>query len=108
VFPGSGGGHWKDHDFRNWRKRVFKPAASPLGIANPYELRHSYVSLRFAESANAAEIAEEVGNSLEVLLSTYTHVIAELRGARTVSAEALILKARRGHKLVTWKDASTG
>ena len=57
------------------------------------------MSLRFAESANAAEIAEEVGNSLEVLLSTYTHVIAELRGASTVSAEALILEARRGHKI---------
>ena len=107
VFPASGGGHWKDHDFRNWRKRIFQPAATPLGIANPYELRHSYVSLRFAESANAAEIAEEVGNSLEVLLSTYTHVIAELRGTSTVSAEALILEARRGHKSVTWKDTST-
>lgn len=76
-------------------------------MATPYELRHSYVSLRFAESANAAEIAEEVGNSLEVLLSTYTHVIAELRGTKAVSARELIAKARRGHKLVTRNEALT-
>ena len=95
VFPAGSGGLWKDHDYRNWRKRVFQPAATPLGIARPYDLRHSYVSLRFAESANAAEIADEVGNSLEVLLSTYTHVIAELRGVSGLSAEALIIEARR-------------
>jgi integrase len=95
LFPASEGGLWKDHDYRNWRKRVFKPAASPLGVETRYELRHSYVSLRFAESANAAEIADEVGNSLEVLLSTYTHVIAELRGVSGLSAEALIIEARR-------------
>jgi integrase len=35
VFPAADGGLWKDHDYRNWRKRVFKPAANPLGIAKP-------------------------------------------------------------------------
>lgn len=94
VFPAAGGGHWKDHDYRNWRKRVFQSAADPLGIARPYDLRHSYASLRFAESANPAEIADEMGNSLETLLSTYTHVIAELKGKRRVSAKKLIKEAR--------------
>ena len=101
VFPASDGGLWKDHDYRNWRKRVFKPAANPLGIAKPYDLRHSYASLRFAERANPAEIADEMGHSLEVLFSTYAHLIAELKGAGPVSAEALILEARCGHILTT-------
>ncbi len=35
----------------------------------------------FAERANPAEIADEMGHSLEVLFSTYAHVIAELKGA---------------------------
>ena len=54
-----------------------------------------------SRTGNAAEIAEEVGNSLEVLLSTYAHVIEELRGVSGLSAEALILEARSGHTLVT-------
>ena len=101
VFPAAGGGLWQDHDYRNWRKRVFKPAAGSLGIARPYDLRHSYASLRFAERANPAEIAEEMGHSLEVLFSTYAHVMAELKGTAAVSAEELILEARRGHISVT-------
>ena len=107
VFPASDGGLWKDHDYRNWRKRVFKPAASLLGIAKPYDLRHSYASVRFAERANPAEIADEMGHSLEVLFSTYAHVIAELKGAGQVSAESLILEARRGHISVTSSEDLT-
>jgi integrase len=101
VFPAAGGGLWQDHDYRNWRKRVFKPAAGSLGIARPYDLRHSYASLRFAERANPAEIAEEMGHSLEVLFGTYAHVMADLKGIAAVSAEELILKARSGHISVT-------
>ena len=83
VFPAASGAYWKDHDYRNWRKRVFNLTAAALGIARLYDLRHSYASLRFAESVNAAEIAEEMGHSLETLFSTYAHVIVELRGAGT-------------------------
>jgi integrase len=107
VFAASTGAHWQDHDYRNWRKRVFKPAARPLGIARPYDLRHSYASLRFAERANPAEIADEMGHSLEVLFNTYAHVIAELKGVGPVSAEALILEVRNGHILVTSPENTT-
>lgn len=69
--------------------------------------RHSYVSLRFAESANPAEIADEVGNSLETLLSTSTHMIAELKAKGRVSAKILIEDARSGHILVTCDEALT-
>ncbi len=42
-----------------------------------------------------------MGHSLEVLLSTYAHVMTDLEGAGPVSAEDLILEARRGHILTT-------
>lgn len=42
-----------------------------------------------------------MGHSLEVLFSTYAHVVAELKGAGSISAEDLILEARRGHIAVT-------
>ena len=53
------------------------------------------------------EIAEEMGHSLEVLFSTYAHVIKELKGLGPVSSEDLILEARRGHILVTSSEDST-
>jgi hypothetical protein len=84
-------------------------SATSLGIARPYDPRHSYASLRFAERTNPAEIAEEMGHSLEVLFNTYAHVIADLKGTAAVSAEALIFGARRGHILVTsTENASPG
>ena len=107
VFPAADGGLWKDHDYRNRRRRLFKPSANPVGIAKPYDLRHSYASLRFAERANPAEIADEMGHSLEVLFSTCAHVIAELKGAGPVSAEELILEAHRGHILPTSSEDAT-
>ena len=48
-----------------------------------------------------------MGHSLEVLFSTYAHVIAELKGAGPVSAEELILEARRGHILTTSSEDAT-
>lgn len=103
IFPAGDGGYWEDHDYRNWRKRIFKPAVEALEIQcpRPYDLRHSHASLRFAEGVNPAEIAEEMGHSLETLLNTYTHVIKTLAGQGRVSGDELIREARRGHILVT-------
>lgn len=60
----------------------------------PYDLRHSFASLLFAEHANAAEVAEQLGHSPQVLLSTYLHVIEDLRGVGKVNAEKQIRTAR--------------
>jgi integrase len=60
----------------------------------PYDLRHSFASPLFVEGINPVEIAEQLGHSLQMLLSTYTHVIEELRGGERHSAEALIKQAR--------------
>lgn len=83
--------------YRNWRRRVYRPAAQALGLASlkPYDLRHSCASLMFAEGVNPAEIAEQMGHSLQTLLSTYTRVIEELRSTPRVRAETLIRQARR-------------
>lgn len=60
----------------------------------PYDLRHSFAWLMFHEQRNPLEIAEMMGHSPQVLFSTYAHVIAELRGAASVSAEEQIQTAR--------------
>ena len=35
VFSAAGGGPWRDHDWRNWRKRVYVPAAAAAGVETP-------------------------------------------------------------------------
>lgn len=98
VFPTDDGDEWKDHDCRNWRKRVFKPAAAAVGLeadAHPYELRHSFVSLLLHEGRlSVVEIAEQLGHSPVMTLGTYAHVVAELKGAPKVSADEQIRQAR--------------
>jgi integrase len=71
----------------------------------PYGLRHSYASLRIREGASIPELAEELGHSPLMTLTTYTHVIEELRGAPQLPAEQEIVRTRqavaeRGHESV--------
>ncbi len=96
VFPTRDGRAWTDEHWRNWRKRVFAPAAGTAGREGlrPYDLRHSFVSLLLAERMSLLEIAKQAGHSPTMALATYGHVIEELEGARTVSAEAAIRDAR--------------
>lgn len=96
VFPMKDGRFWTDTAYRNWRSRVFAPATKAVGLENarPYDLRHSLASLLFAEGMNPAEIAEQMGHSIQTLLTTYVSVIEELRGEPRESAEALIREAR--------------
>jgi integrase len=96
VFPTPAGKPWSETDYRNWRRRWFRPAAKSIGLARarPYDLRHSFASLLLAEQMNPAEIAGQLGHSLQVLFSTYAHVIEDMRGSGRVSAEAAIRAAR--------------
>lgn len=96
VFPMQDGRRWTDAKYRNWRRRVYQPLAREIGVASPrpYDLRHSLASLLFAEGMNPAEIAEQMGHSLQTLLSVYVHVIDELRETERRSAEDLIREAR--------------
>jgi integrase len=99
VFPMRDGRYWTESAYRNWRRKVFVPAAKAVGIGTPrpYDLRHSFASLLFQEGTNPAEIAEQMGHSLQMLLGTYTHVIEDLRGQPRRSAEDLIREARDSH-----------
>lgn len=113
LFPRTDGKPWREHDLKNWRNRVWQPAMAASGHGTlqitgkgrtkrqtyegprPYDLRHSFVSLMLREDRNPIEVAEMTGNSPKVLLGTYAHVIADLRGADRVGAETLISTARR-------------
>jgi integrase len=99
IFPMKDGRYWTESAYRNWRRKVFNPAAKAVGIERPrpYDLRHSFASLLFAEQTNPAEIAEQMGHSIQTLFREYTHVIEELRGQPRQSAEALIRGARDSH-----------
>jgi integrase len=97
VFPGRGGGLWRDDAWRYWRRRVFFPtvrAAGVEGAVRPYDLRHSFVSLLLAEGATVVEVARQAGHSPAMTLSTYAHLFEELEGTKRRSAEEEIRRAR--------------
>jgi integrase len=95
IFPTSAGTPWSDVDFRNWRRRRFKPTAAAVGLQiRPYDLRHAFASLLLAEQRNPADVAGQMGHSMQTLFSTYAHVIEELRDLERVDAEAQIRSAR--------------
>ncbi len=83
--------------WRNWRRRVFAPAAAKAELgptARPYHLRHSFVSLLLLEGATVVEVARQAGHSPTMTLSTYAHLFEELEGVETRSAEDEIRRAR--------------
>jgi integrase len=96
LFPKPDGGAWLDPDFRNWRKRSFRPATEAIGLvaARPYDLRHSFASLLIHEGRPLMEIADQLGHSVETLLRHYAHLIAEMAGQPPIPAERAIEKAR--------------
>jgi integrase len=97
VFAAGSGGFCRATDWRNWRKRVYKPTAEAVGIsgARPYDLRHAFASLLIHEGRKSiVEIAEQLGHNPTVCLDTYGHVMRELAGGERVSAEQQIVLAR--------------
>jgi integrase len=104
VFPAHDGSVFSEDDMRNWRRRVFKPAAAAVGLpdARPYDLRHSFVSLLIAEGTHVIEVARQAGHSPTMTLNTYGHVFDEASGAEGSTAEEAILSAR--HVPLTYPD----
>ena len=92
------GAAWSDHDYRNWRKRVFRPdrEAPPASIlSRPYDLRHAFVSLLLAEGRTVVDVAAQAGHAPSMTLDTYGHVIDELDAAERRSAEERHLRGPR-------------
>ena len=98
VFPHpERGGLWRDEHYRTWRRRIYFPSATGVGLPSkrPYDLRHTWASLRIAEKRlSIAEIAEQIGDKTSTVLDTYTHVMHEWRGRGSIDIEAEIRRAR--------------
>src|SRR4051794_24681885 len=98
VFASSSGAFWRASDWRNWRKRIYKPVAEAVGIdgaRRPYDLRHAFASLLIHEGRlSVVEIAAQLGHNPTVCLDTYAHVMAEERDGEHISAEEQIVQAR--------------
>lgn len=96
IFPRQDGEPWQDYDWRNWRKRTWRPVATKLGLVDsrPYDLRHSFVSLLIQEGQTVVEVARQAGHSAETCLRYYAHVFADYDPENRISAEEQIRQAR--------------
>ena len=96
LFARRDGGVWQDHDWRNWRKRVFQPAAEAAGLlrARPYDLRGSFASLLIQEGRNVVDVAKQLGHTPETCLRYYARLFDEAP-EHPVPAEEAIRAARR-------------
>jgi integrase len=99
VFPhATFGCLWLDEHYRTWRRRTYVPSAENVGLPSkrPYDLRHTWASLRIAEQRlSIVEVAEQLGDKTSTVLDTYTHVINEWRGRKPPNIEEEIVRARR-------------
>jgi integrase len=96
VVPRFDGTALKEVDWRNWRRRIYRPAALRTGLpsARPYDLRHSFVSLLIWEGRSVAEVAQQAGHSIETCSRDYVHVFKDYDPARRVTAAEQIARAR--------------
>jgi len=97
VIPRPGGRPWTKTDWQNWRSRVWAPACKKAAlepIPRPYDLRHSFASLLLAERRQPLYVAQQLGHTPAVLLSTYAHLLPELAEAERVEPEIEIARAR--------------
>ena len=51
-----------------------------IALGRPYDLRHAFVSLLFAEGRSVVYVAAQAGHAPTMTLDTYAHVIDELEG----------------------------
>jgi integrase len=117
IFARPDGTPWRDHDWRDWRSRVWQPACEAIGIATitktttvsngkrktkrtyagpvPYDLRHSFASLLIHDGKHSiVQISEWMGHSPATLLTHYAHVIADLASKPSSPNENAIRVAR--------------
>ncbi len=97
IFPTTDGDEWQRHDWNNWRRRVYRPAALAAGVEGdmrPYRLRGSFASLLLWEGRSLAYVAEQAGHSIATLARHYAGVISELEDRPRVPAAEAIRQAR--------------
>jgi integrase len=97
IVPTRDGDEWKRHDWQNWRRRIYQPAASAAGVTGdlrPYRLRGSFVSLLLWEGRSLAYVSKQAGHSIATLAKHYAGVIEELEDQPRIPASDAIRKAR--------------
>jgi integrase len=97
IFPTLDGDEWTRDDWNNWRRRVYRPAATAAGVTGdlrPYRLRGSFASLLLWEGRSLTYVAEQTGHSVATLARYYAGTLRELEHARRVPAEQAIRDAR--------------
>jgi integrase len=100
-------GRWSKADWDNWRKRGFTKAAGAAGLLDwdaeseswvgdfrPYDLRHTCASLMIRAHVGPADVAAQLGTSLELVFRTYAHSIEAMRGRPSTSIADAISAAR--------------
>jgi integrase len=101
LFPNTRGTYWTEFDYNNWRRRVYGPTARQTGLTedadNPYDLRHVYISLRYAAGHSPIEVATAAGHAPSLSMDYYAGVIAEYEGKGSIDWEAEIAAARAKH-----------
>jgi integrase len=97
IFPRADGKPWTETDFRNWRRRKFKPAVEKSGVnlSRPYDLRHSAASLWLHEGIGPIQVAKWLGHNPSETFKTYAHVIEDLDPNDRQPADDVIAAARR-------------
>ena len=98
---------WSDSMYRNWRKRVFEPAAERAGLSDlvPYDLRRTFVSLLLSCGYRRGEVADQAGHSVAVMEKHYAVTIAEYRGVPLTDPDDAIRKARAARVLQRREEA---
>jgi site-specific recombinase XerD len=97
VVPTGVDSGWTEHDWRNWRRRVFKPAALAAGLpadVRPRDLRGSFVSLLVHEGRNIIEVGRQVGHSAVVCQRDYAQVFDDHDPTQRLNAIEIIAAAR--------------
>jgi integrase len=96
LFPRADGEPWREHDYRNWRRRVYQPIAKTVGLPapRPYDLRGSYVSLLAAAGHTLLEVARRAGHSVDTCERYYAKIFDDVDPANRVDSEDAIRAAR--------------
>jgi integrase len=98
ILPRPQLGAWTETSWRNWRRKVYQPAARAAGVTEdlrPYRLRGSYGSLLIHEGRSLTYVAAQLGHDVATLSKHYAGVISELEATGNATAADDAIRAAR-------------
>ena len=93
LFPAHDGDHWREDDWRNWRRRIWREVARD-GTPPRDLLRSSYITVQVYSGQPLTTVAKWAGTSVAMIDRHYASVIENFDG-QVVPAEAQIADARK-------------